>query len=525
MDTKYHKLHMSYHASSDGATDWLAKRAYLSPNRVALIEASTGLEVTYAAWNERANRVVHALHACGLRKGDRVAVLATNSLQYLDLVFACQKSGCILQALNWRLTAVELEKLIEAANPRILLYSAEFSDKVLFLCEHSRFVIDHVVAMEEPAISDHIDWDTWVGRVDYAPPQPVDLTMEDPWMLCYTGGTTGLPKAAILTHGTVTWNAINTLMSWELSTQDMTILNLPLFHTGGLNVFTTPLAYVGGCSIVCKGFDVEQTFDLIREHNITVLVGVPTMFIMMQQHARWRTTDFSGFRTIFSGGASCPLPVIERFFQKGVCFKTGYGLTEAGPNTFWIPDEDARRKPGASGFPLLHIGIRIVNEEGHECTTEEVGELRIRGPHVIPGYWNNPGATSKTIVDGWLHTGDLARYDADGCVYVVGRSKDMIISGGENIYPAEIESALLGHAAVAEAAVIGLPDTKWGEVGRAIVVLHAGAQISAYELLDYIRPQLASYKIPKSVVFVQALPKTGAGKIDKKVLQEQYGSK
>lgn len=510
---------------ADGAVDWLARRAMLTPNRVAIIEASTGQEFTYREWNGRANRVANALYASGLRKGDRVAILASNCLEYLDLLFACQKSGLILQALNWRLTAGELEKLIENATPRILVYSAEFAEKARHISRNSGISIDIMVVLDASGETRDVRWEDWIALGTTDPPPAVPLSMKDPWVLCYTGGTTGLPKAAILTHGTITWNAINTNMSWGLTAQDMAILNLPLFHTGGLNVFTTPLVYVGGCSLLCRGFDVDQVFDLIASYPVTVFVGVPTMFIMMQQHPRWEQADFSRLRAVFSGGASCPMPVIERFFSKGVCFRTGYGLTEAGPNTFFLPDEDVRRKAGSVGFPLFHITIAIVNEHGQPCKDDEVGELRIRGPHVFPGYWNNPGATSQSIVDGWLHTGDLARRDAEGYTYIVGRIKDMIISGGENIYPAEVESVMLGHPAVAEAALIGVPDEKWGEVGRAIVVIRPGQKLNAEELLAYLREHLAGYKIPRSVVFVNSLPKTGAGKIDKKALEQKFAGK
>lgn len=510
-------------SAADGVADWLAKRAQATPTRTALTDAETGQTISYAQWNERANRVASALARSGLQKGDRLAVLATNSFEYLDILFACQKTGCVLQALNWRLTPAELEKLIQGASPRVLFYSPEFADKAATICHDIPTLVEQKIVFGTSNDPEHLSWKEWLAAGARSAPLSTALTMNDPWMLCYTGGTTGLPKGAILTHGTVTWNAINTVMGWGLTPHDSTFLNLPLFHTGGLHVFTTPLVHIGGHSIVCKTFDVDQVFDLIEQQRVTVFVGVPTMLIMMQQHPRWQEANFSNCRAVFSGGASCPLPVIERFFEKGVCFKTGYGLTEAGPNTFCMPDEDARRKAGAVGFPLFHIDIRIVNDEGNECAPDEVGELRIRGPHVIPGYWNNPGATSKSIIDGWLHTGDLARRDSEGYTYIVGRSKDMIISGGENIYPAEIESVLLGHMSVAESAVIGVPDEKWGEVGRAIVVLRPGVNLNAATLLDYIRQHLAAYKVPRSVVFVNTLPKTGAGKIDKKVLQQQYG--
>lgn len=507
--------------AADGAIDWLAKRAHLSPNRVALVEAATQQRVTYAEWNQRANRVAHALQGLGLNKGDRVAILALNCLEYLDLLFACQKTGLILQALNWRLTVPELAALIGDARPRVLVYGAEFAETVTAL--GNQVTIEHWIALGSPVAPADLSWANWIAPEDGTFSPQVPLSMADPWVLCYTGGTTGLPKAAVLTQGTVTWNAVNTVTSWGLRPDDVTILNLPLFHTGGLNVFTTPLVHIGGCSIVCSSVNIDQVYDLIETGGVTLFLGVPTVFMMMQQHPRWETVDLSGCRIMISGGASCPMPVFERFFARGVVFKTGYGLTEAGPNNFWLPDEDAQRKPGSVGTPLFHVQTRLVQPDGVECGPDEVGELLIRGPHVVAGYWNNPDATVQTIADGWLHTGDLARYDSDGYFYIVGRSKDMIISGGENIYPAEVESMMLGHPAVAEAALIGVPHPHWSEVGRAIIVLRPGHRVTAQELTEYIQPRLAGYKVPKSFVFVDGLPKTGAGKIDKKLLQAQYG--
>jgi fatty-acyl-CoA synthase len=311
-----------------------------------------------------------------------------------------------------------------------------------------------------------------------------------------------------------------------LTPDDVTILNSPLFHTGGLNVFTAPLVHIGGTSIVCRSFDVDQVFDLIRDASVTLYFGVPTMFISMQGHPRWPQADFSRLKLVISGGAPCPLPVFEKFWARGVDFKTGYGLTEAGPNTFWLPREDVRRKPGAVGFPLFHVDVKVVKEDGELCDVDTVGELLVRGPHVCAGYWNRPADTAHAFdADGWLHTGDLARRDAEGYYTIVGRSKDMIISGGENVYPAEVESVLHANPGVAEAALIAVPDERWGQVGRAIVIPQPGTHLTPEELTAFCLERLARFKIPKSFVFVDALPKTAAGKIDKKLLQEVHGGK
>ena len=495
--------------------DWLARREMLTPNKVALIDTLNGnRRITYREWNRAANRTANFLREqLGVRKGDRVAVLAMNCVEYLDLWFACAKLGAIMQTLNWRLTPRELASLIADATPRALIYGPDFVSQIEELRTMNALpTLTLALSLEGR------------GKMPDTPPPEVELNWNDPWVICYTGGTTGLPKGAILTHGSITWNSINTVMSWGLTSDDTTILNSPLFHTGGLNVFTAPLVHIGGASIVCRAFDADQVFDLIRDAGVTIYFGVPTMFIAMQQHPRWSQADFSKLKLVISGGAPCPLPVFEKFWARGVDFKTGYGLTEAGPNTFWLPREDVRRKPGAVGFPLFHVDVKVIDEKSSACGADKVGELLVRGPHVCAGYWNRPEETAKAIdKDGWLRTGDLARRDAEGYYTIVGRSKDMIISGGENIYPAEAESVLHAHPAVAEAALIGVSDDKWGEVGRAIVVLQKGARVTAEELTEFCRSRLARYKIPKAFVFVDELPKTAAGKIDKKVLQDKFG--
>ncbi|HUS16715.1 MAG TPA: long-chain fatty acid--CoA ligase [Chloroflexia bacterium] len=504
--------------------DWLAKRAQLSPDKVALVDTlHDGRLITYHDWNAAANRTAHFLAAHGVRRGDRVAVLAMNCVEYLDLWFACGKLGAILQPLNWRLTPYELVALVDDATPLVLLYGADFVATVEAL-QVTESSVRHWIALDGAGQARAVDgvFADRSAQPSSAPP-PVAVAADDPWLICYTGGTTGTPKGAVLTHGSICWNAINTVMSWGLTPDDRTILNSPLFHTGGLNVFTAPLVQIGGTSIVCRGFDPAQVFDLIEGAGVTIWFGVPTMFQALQGHPRWPTADFSALKLLISGGAPCPQPVFEAFWARGIDFKTGYGLTEAGPNNFWLPGAQVRHKPGAVGYPLFHIAARVVGPDGRECGIGEVGELLLRGPHVCAGYWGRPEDTATTIRDGWLYTGDLACRDADGAYTIAGRIKDLIISGGENIYPAEVESVLAGHPAVAAVAVIGVPDPVWGEVGRAVIVPHAGATVTPDALISFGQERLARYKVPKRIVFAPTLPLTGAGKVDKVRLRADYG--
>jgi fatty-acyl-CoA synthase len=495
--------------------DWLARRAALTPSTVALVDTlNGGRRITYAAWNRAADQTARALHEkLGVQKGDRVALLAMNCVEYLNLWFACGKLGAVLQALNWRLTPAELTALIDDATPQAFLFGEEFKAQAQAIQARAAHAPGRTLSLA--AFKDIL------AEVSSDPFPAAEVTWEDPWVICYTGGTTGLPKGALLTYRSITANSVNTVMSWGLTPDDVAILNAPLFHAGGLSVFTGPLVHIGGASIVCRAFDADQVFDLVRDAGVTLFFGVPTMFVALQQHPRWREADFSKLKLVISGGAPCPAPVFEAFWERDVDFKTGYGLTEAGPNTFWLPAEDVRRKPGAVGYPLFHVDVKITSEAGADLGPNEVGELLIRGPHVFGGYFKRPEETAKVLENGWLRTGDLAVRDEDGCYSIVGRLKDVIISGGENIYPAEVESVLAAHPAIAEVAVIGVPDAKWGEVGFAVAALKPGASLSLEELIEFCRSRLGRFKIPKGLRCVEALPKTGAGKIDKKLLVKQ----
>ena len=503
--------------------DWLGRRARLTPDRIALYDAECGMRpISYAAWDAQATRAAALLRRLGVARGERVAVLAYNSVAFLDLWFACGKIGAILQPLNWRLTPAELAALVADATPSAFVYGPEFAPLIAGLRPQAPSVRVWVAfdaatrAAESDVAFDERD-------ACHEPVPSLALSWDDPWVICYTGGTTGTPKGAVLTHGNVAWNAVNTVASWGLDAHDVAILNAPLFHTGGLNVFTAPLVLVGGASVVCKGFQVDQVFDLVNSGAVTLFFGVPTMFIALQQHPRWPDVDFSRLKLVISGGAPCPMPVFEEFWRRGVDFKTGYGLTEAGPNTFWLPPEDVRRKPGAVGHPLMFIDLKLVDAEGHEVGPGVVGELLIRGPHVCAGYWGRPAETARAFTpDGWLRTGDLAVRDDEGYYTIVGRLKDVIISGGENIYPAEVESVLAAHPAVAEVALIAAPDPRWGEVGWAVVAPRPGQPRDSDGLLAFAGERLARYKLPRRVIWADALPKTAAGKIDKQALVRAY---
>jgi fatty-acyl-CoA synthase len=505
--------------------DWLQRRAMLSPSKVALIDAvNENRSITYNEWNRRANRLANFMYYClEIRRGDRVGIYAMNRVEYLDALFACNKLGAILCVVNWRLHTHEIEGILQDAAPRAIFYSREFGTEIHDLRSHLVSVA-HWIALDETAAQGDALWQSDKESYSTAQPPSVEIEWDDPWVICYTGGSTGTPKGAILDYRCITANSVNTIVSWGLRPDDVVPQYMPFFHTGGLNVLTLPLVHLGATNIVCGGFDIDQIFDQIEALGVTFFFAVPAMFLAMIQHPRWESLDLSKVRLVMAGGGACPAVVYEAFWNKGVEFKSGYGLTEAGPNTFWLPTEYMKTKAGSVGRPLFHIDVRLVDETGKEVGIGQAGHLLIRGPHVFGGYWNRPDDTAEALVNGWLRTGDLARRDQDGDYYIVGRLKDMIKSGGENIYPAEVEDVMHSHPLVAEAALIPVPHPNWGEVGRAIVACKPGAALCAEDLREWLRDRIAHYKVPKSFVFIDALPKTGADKVDKVRLIELYGS-
>jgi fatty-acyl-CoA synthase len=338
----------------------------------------------------------------------------------------------------------------------------------------------------------------------------------------YTAGTTGQPKGALLSQGASFWNALNLNLAMDFTSCDRNLLVLPMFHIGGIGLFTLPMIYDGATVVIQRTFDPTRTLTLLREENITLFFGVPAIFLALVQHPAFKAEVFKSVRIVMSGGAPLPVSLVEQYHRAGIVLQQGFGMSEAAPSIATLEKELALAKAGSIGKPVFHLDARIVDDEMHELPAGEVGELVIRGPNLLQGYWKLPDATEKAFSGDWFHTGDLARMDADGCLYIVERKKDMFISGGENVYPAEVENAIFQIPQIAEVAVIGVKDPKWGEVGRAVVAVKEGRKVTADDIIDHLKGSLAKYKIPKSVVFIDRLPRNAAGKVLKNRLREEY---
>ena len=509
------------------AADLLSKRAHLTPDREALVELATGHRYTYAELNARANRLANFLRErLGIRPGERVSVLAHNSVTYIDLFYGLAKIGAIFAPLNWRLTAHELTYIVNDCEPTVVICGPEF---VSVLNEmRPQLNIAHYVSLEGAQIEGARCYEDETARASDAEPERPPLDDETPYCILYTSGTTGRPKGAVLPHRHILWNCINTVVSWGLTEHDISPVLTPLFHAGGLFAFLTPLLYVGGRIVLGRTFDAEASLKTIVEEKCTVILGVPTLFQLWYNTPYFAQADFSHVRFWINGGASIPVPLMQAWLKaKGGVFRQGYGLTEVGPNCFSMTDEESVAKRGSLGKPIFHSQMRLVDlGTGEDVPVGQPGELLISGPHVCAGYWRNPKATAESLRDGpdgpWFHTGDVARMDQDGFYTVIGRFKDMLKSGGENIYAAEVETVFRDHPAVADAALIGQPDEKWGEVGLMIVVLKPGQSTTQDELKAFCQGRLAKFKIPKQVVFADTLPYSPYGKVEKAKLRQQY---
>lgn len=508
--------------------DYLGRRALYSPEKLALVDAGKQppLRLTYRQMNERANRFANWLQsAAHIKKGDRVAILARDGIEHLDSFFACGKLGAVHTALNWRLHGRELAALVEKTRPAVLLYSSEFTDNVAVIDRETAAPdrIAHYIHLEETGIEGSRPFSAVLREAPASPVTCESLTEEDTACLLFTGGTTGLPKGAMISHRMICWNAFNTVIH-DLHHEDVYLCVFPLFHAGGLFAYLSSQVIFGNTTVLTRQFDPVQVLDLIQQEQVTVFAGVPTMYQLMTQAENWARTDLSSLRFCTSGGAPLPVPVIEQYTEeKGVRFKQGFGMTEFGPGLFALAPEDAVRKAGSIGRPNFFIDVRVVDEQNQPLGPHQIGELVLKGPSGFSGYFNDPEETAAVLDSaGWFHTGDLVYYDQEHYFFVADRKKDLFISGGENIYPAEIEAALYKHPAVHLCAVVGIPDPRWGEVGKACVVLKPGGKVSAEELLGFLRERLAGYKVPKSVEFMDSLPLSGMGKVLRRELRRRF---
>ncbi|MGD2206626.1 MAG: long-chain fatty acid--CoA ligase [Anaerolineae bacterium] len=502
--------------------DWIKRHAERTPDKLALVDAHTGRTFTYAQFNERANRLASFLKdTLGIERGDRVSILAQNSSDYYEVLFACGKMGAILNTLNWRLAVPELEYILNDCEPRVLIYEPGFAEAVDAL--RPDISAEFYVVMDEGAPEGKWAYEAALAAGDPAGVPLPELSCTETWAILYTSGTTGRPKGAQVTYGNFFYNAVSMGAAIDLTSEDVNLNVLPTFHAGGLGLYAGPIFHASGTLVVMRAFEPGAFLGLIEAWRVTKLLLVPSIYLMLAQYPDFDQYDLSSMEHWGSGGSSLPPSLVQQYAERGIVIQQGFGMTETGPTVFIIDKENAVRKAGSVGKPVLHTDVCIMDREGRVLGPDEVGELCIRGGNVTTGYWNRPEATAEALVDGWLHSGDAAMYDDEGFYYIVDRWKDMFISGGENVYPAEVENVIYHHPAVAEVAVIGVPHPKWQEVGRAVVVVKEGQALTEEEVIEFCRGKLAKYKIPKSAVFVEALPRTAAGKVLKRELREEYG--
>ena len=499
--------------------DWIAHFGRRTPDKLAVVDLASGRRFTYAQFDARISRLAaHLRDALGIQRGDRVAVLALNTTDTLEVQFASGRIGAVFLPLNTRLTVPELHYIVGDAAPRLMIHDSDLAEialSVAKLCKVDSTLLLGPGGTFEAAI---------------AGAKPLDeietVTLDDISTIMYTSGTTGQPKGAIITHGMTFWNCVNLGGPSYISPSSVLLTVLPLFHTGGLNCYTNPVLHAGGTVLIMRAFDPGTALQLISDASLGInqFFGVPSIYQFMAQHPAFATADFSRLVIGGVGGAPMPVPLLKTWEARGVALQQGYGMTETSPAVLTLDREDAVRKAGSSGKPVLHTEVRIVTPDGRDAAVDELGELWVKGPNITPGYWNRPDANASSFTDGWLHTGDAARIDEEGFYYIVDRWKDMYISGGENVYPAEVENVLHQLTAIAEAAVIGMPSEQWGETGMAIIAVKPGHSLTESEIHAHCAANLARFKRPHVIRFVDALPRNATGKIHKPTLRKNFAT-
>ncbi|WP_159502377.1 o-succinylbenzoate--CoA ligase [Microbacterium sp. 18062] len=502
-----------------GLGSWMATRRLKSPDKPALIFGD-GDVLTYRQVADAADRIAGLLAARGIQKGDAVAYLGENSPEFLQVMFGAAQLGAVFVPVNTRLAPPEITHVLTDSNARALIHDAEFAGRVADGVEAGR--IAHVLLTGDGADGipglNRLTAQARAGHID------ATVTLDDPAAIVYTSGTTGKSKGAVLSHGNLTWCAMNCIVDYDVVSTDVALLISPLFHVASLGMGALPVILKGATIVLEKGFDAGRALELIERHRVTMLSGVPTTYQLMADHPNWADADISSLQKLTCGGSAVPTRILNAFEERGLSFSQGYGMTETSPGATSLSPTMTRQKQGSVGLPHFFTDVRIADERGRMVPRGTVGEIEISGPNVFLGYHGLPEATASSFTDdGWFRSGDLGYLDEDGYLYIADRLKDMIISGGENIYPAEIENLISDIKGISGVAVIGVPDERWGEVPWAVVTLREGAEVTTESVRTQLDGVLARYKLPKNVVAVEELPRTASGKVRKADLRARFG--
>ncbi|MHA6669385.1 acyl-CoA synthetase [Homoserinimonas sp. A447] len=495
-----------------GLGSWMAKRRLKTPDKIALVHGD-GQTLTYRRLADMADGISAILAQRDIGKGDRVAFLGENSPEFLAALFGTVQLGAVFVPINTRLAPPEIEHVLTDSGARALIHDLEFTERVAEVAAS----VPHRIVTGAGGLSELLAKAS-IGRVAAAV-----VTLDDPAAILYTSGTTGKPKGAVLTHGNLTWSALNVIVDYDIVSTDVALMISPLFHVASLGMGALPIILNGGLIILEKRFEPRRALALIQQYDVSMLAGVPTTYQMLCDHPDWATTDVSTMRKLTCGGSAVPSRVLNAYEQRGLSFSQGYGMTETAPGATSLSPDRTRDKQGSVGLPHFFTDVRIADERGRVVPRGTVGEIEISGPNVFAGYHGLPDATAKAFTDdGWFRSGDLGYLDADGYLHISDRLKDMVISGGENIYPAEIENLINDIEGVTGVAVIGVPDDRWGEVPWAVLTVGDGASIDTDTVREYLDGRLARFKLPVKTVVIDELPRTASGKIRKADLRARF---
>ena len=503
---------------------WVKRWSEFHPNKTAII--FEGNPISYLDLHQRVNRTCCWLQSLGIEKGDRVAVMLSNCPEFLELYLACSRLGALFVPVNYRLAAPELDHTLSNSRPRLFVFGNEFSETVLSLnLNNSRPLMLLASIPECCSTSDVLDYHAGAAACDghnlFLNESMLPASPEEPHVIMYTSGTTGQPKGAVLSHRKTFFNCLNADIFFKLNFDDIMLIVLPLFHSGGLFIQASPVFYKGCTLVLHPSFDPHKTYEDIRNYQVTKFLGVPTVYKSLVKVEAEKRAASSSLKVSAIGGEKLTPELMSQFKEAGFCLRQIMGQTETSI-LLWAHEDDATRKPGSVGRPVFHADVRIVDPQGRRCKPGQVGEIVVRGSIMMTEYWQDPVKTEETIRGGWLHTGDLARLDEEGYFYLVDRKKDMFISGGENVYPAEVERVLRTHPDIEDIAVVGFLDEFWGEVGYAFVMPKQGVELTPEDVIDFCEGQLARYKWPKQVIFTTDFPRTALGKVRKTVIKQDY---